>query len=425
MTASLASLRTRFRSWKKDCGFFIRWRAAALAAVRRRVAEPPRDVLIYPSDPAQIVGAIGDDAMITAVVGHFTGLDPEARFTVLCRDGAAAEIVRGAGHTPLQLPEGKNFAREMLGIFRAKPFDALVVIGADVMDGYYSAYLSKELLIAADLAARSGMRSIILGFSFNDAPPAELRKYFAGIDRAVELNVRDPISLERLRRFAPVRAIPVADSAFLISPASVDEETRRWIAAAKASGKTVLGLNLHPMLFTSDPAAALERLIAETAKALERVSGEHDAAWLLVPHDYRAPPYGDEAFLRALQAAVGERDGLMVRYFEGHHRATTLKGLAGLLDGVITGRMHLAIAALGMGTPVMCFAYQGKFAGLFRHFGLSETWLVEVGIFDRDAAFAEAVLGFFRNLAELRDTVRAQLPGVERMAALNFVRVNP
>lgn len=414
------SARDRWRDWKRESGLFLRWRRASLTASRRKAADPPSRVLIYPSDPGDIVGAIGDEAMIGTAVRHFTGLDPGADFTILCRDEAAAGIVRGAGHTPLKLPFGKLFAQEMSRLLRAGRFDALVVVGADVMDGYYSVDLSREMLVTADLAARAGMRSIVLGFSFNDAPPAVLRKYYAWLDRRVAVNVRDPISFERLKRFAPVRARLVADCAFLVPPGEVDSDTQGWIAAMKAAGRTVIGLNLHPMLFAAGEDAALERMIAEAKAGVEQAGRERDVAWLLVPHDYRAPEYGDEAFLRALRAAIGRQEGLELRYFEGHHRAATLKGLAGLLDGVITGRMHFAIAALGMGTPVMCLAYQGKFAGLFRHFGLPETALLEPGIFSRSGAFAEATMAFLGGLPALGGIVRERLPGIERLAARNF-----
>ena len=50
--------------------------------------------------------------------------------------------------------------------------------------------------------------------------------------------------------------------------------------------------------------------------------------------------------------------------------AWDVKGLCAHLDGVLTGRMHLAIAALGTGTPPLSVAYRGKFEGLMRHIGL-------------------------------------------------------
>jgi polysaccharide pyruvyl transferase WcaK-like protein len=47
-----------------------------------------------------------------------------------------------------------------------------------------------------------------------------------------------------------------------------------------------------------------------------------------------------------------------------------IKALSGQVDLVLTGRMHLAIAALGMGTPAFCTVYQGKFEGLMQMFEL-------------------------------------------------------
>ena len=42
-----------------------------------------------------------------------------------------------------------------------------------------------------------------------------------------------------------------------------------------------------------------------------------------------------------------------------------------MVDLVLTGRMHLAIAALGMGTPPLCVAYMDKFEGLFHLFDIA------------------------------------------------------
>jgi polysaccharide pyruvyl transferase WcaK-like protein len=50
--------------------------------------------------------------------------------------------------------------------------------------------------------------------------------------------------------------------------------------------------------------------------------------------------------------------------------AAETKWLTGRCSHVLTSRMHVAIAALGMGVPVSCFASRGKFHGLVEHFGL-------------------------------------------------------
>ena len=64
-----------------------------------------------------------------------------------------------------------------------------------------------------------------------------------------------------------------------------------------------------------------------------------------------------------------------------------MKGLVGLVDFAVTGRMHLAIAALGMEVPVVALAYQGKFDGMMQRFDLGQM-VFDPHTFDLDAMYA-------------------------------------
>ena len=100
--------------------------------------------------------------------------------------------------------------------------------------------------------------------------------------------------------------------------------------------------------------------------------------------------------------------------------ATDIKFICRELDVVLTGRMHLGIAALGQGTAVMGVEYQGKFEGLFRLLDLPDC------VIQSDAAVDSTVLmGQLKALIdrrkELSDRIRRHLPQVVEMSKRNFL----
>jgi polysaccharide pyruvyl transferase WcaK-like protein len=82
--------------------------------------------------------------------------------------------------------------------------------------------------------------------------------------------------------------------------------------------------------------------------------------------------------------------------------------------------MHLAIAALGMGVPVGCMVYQGKFKGLFE--GLFE--LMDCLIEPADAVDADRLALFIINLIDRRGVfhvkIKERLPMVQLLSKLNI-----
>lgn len=414
------------RSWyraRRVRAHHASWDRAVSAIQVFAPAHPARSIIILPSDPDGIVGAVGDDAMISAAIDHFRRDCAELTVKVLCRAGFAEQIVRERGWLPLAIPASRDYpARiaELLGRVRS---DALVIIGADILDGYYSPQYAMELLTAADIAARFGMRSIVLGFSFNSSPAGDLHRCFARLDKRVMLNVRDQISLERLSGFAVTCARLVADSAFTLQPSDINADYRNWIQAERRTGRIVVGINMHPMLIREQSAEETALLVRQMAAAICANSEGPPVSWILVPHDYRDEQgLGDGICLRPLRDLLAAQ-GIRYRYFEGLHRAAAIKALVGQLDGVVTGRMHLAIASLGMGVPVLCLTYQDKFEGLIRHFNLPPSTLLTPDQIKANNYLANQMKEYLHNLPDLNVKVRQRLPGVLELADKNFSEV--
>lgn len=381
-------------------------------------------VLIFPSDPDTITGALGDDAMISAIVDACTLLSGDVKFDMFCR-GSAVGIVEAKGFTPVLLPNDMGeFPARLAQMFSGAPYDALFVLGADVMDGYYSVNHSAMVLMAADLAARSGIVATVLGCSFNDKPAQQLREVYERLDPRVHLNIRDVISFERVQAFARVKPRLVADSAFTLTPGTADPSAVSWIQEQRKQGRIVIGVNVHPMLIRYATHEQVEKIIAGTVQALRSVGEHHPVSWLMLPHDYRSK-IGDLVCLSPVYERLRALPGVQCFLLEGEFRAADLKALAGELDGVITGRMHLAIAALGMGVPVLSLTYQDKFEGLYRHFGLPKTLLLAPQVFDDNAQLSGSVDDFVRCIAPLKQLVEGGKQKVIELAWKNFPLTPP
>jgi len=341
---------------------------------------------------------------------------------VLTADSVGSAAARQMGLRPFEVWRGTHLLDSVFATVEEFDPDLAVVAGGDVMDGYYSPYVSLALLATADLLARRGTRTSLLGFSCNARPASCLRAAYGLLDSRLRLNVRDPVSWARLRRFVPGSGRLVADIAFLLKPDpgfTGYDETAAWVAGRKAKGDRVLAVNVHPMLIRQAQSAQIETLAATVAEALAGLIASRPVSFLLLPHDYREQ-VGDRHCLEPMQARLAVAHPERVRYVSSEHSAAQLKALVGLADGLVGSRMHLVIAALGMGVPVAAFAYQGKFEGLFQHFELPDWLFCEPPLTAVRAPQLTAFLDRFTGaLDTLRPQVAARLPGVRTLAELN------
>ncbi|UWU67578.1 MULTISPECIES: polysaccharide pyruvyl transferase family protein [Bradyrhizobium] len=382
----------------------------------------PRRLLVLPSDPWSIHQSRGDEAMIEAAAGEMKRAYPDLEIYIVTATAAASADVRVMGFKPLELwkqPFSYETVAQELSIIRP---DFGVILGADVLDGYYSPVDAARMLLVADLMAAFGAKVSVLGFSFNSRPAKALREVFRLIDPGVVLNLRDAISLRRFDDFARKRARLVADAAFMLTPRA-DTAAVKAIAATiarqRAQGRKVFVFNIHPMLFKKPEPAKLRKMIELAASAMERLSRQHNVSWVLLAHDYR-PEIADDNCLRPLADRLKPTLGEHVHHVEQTLSAGEIKAVVGLVDGVITGRMHLAIAALGQGTPVAAITYQDKFQGLFAHFGISEQLLLSPAQFLNGDSFEQFVEHFIGAYEAAGDQVRQALPDVMELSRANI-----
>lgn len=380
---------------------------------------PPARLFIIPSDAETLTGARGDEAMMRAVADALRRRRADLHVSVLTASDQAAMSARDIGFEPVR--SNLSLSVAVQAIRDARP-DALVVIGADMMDGYYSPMTSALRLLAADRLTRDGVPSVISGFSFNARPDPLLAPIFNALDPRVRLCVRDPLSLTRLRAFCKASPILVADPAFLLQPDAVSRRVAKivdWIATRRGRGDRVFGVNLHPSLLP-DAVADQQRLTRLAAAALTSIGEAERVSWLLLAHDFRANQACGESLAEVERLAGERRLGERLLRPTDALSAAELKALCGALDGVFAGRMHLAIAALGQGTPIACLTYQDKFQGLLEHFALPHALALAPGDALRDGALEGLLRQFIAEAPAYRRRIAQRLPAIVALSEQNL-----
>ncbi|HQS98966.1 MAG: hypothetical protein B7Y26_01275 [Hydrogenophilales bacterium 16-64-46] len=382
---------------------------------------PPRFAVI-PADTGSIAGSLGDLAMLTGLIGGLRARHPDAVITVI-----------GQRDQRIAVPESSDVAvvRAWQGISGSRAFDHLIrsqhglyVMGADVLDGKYGAALVARIAAYCNHAVRLGVPVTTLGFSFNSRPRRPAVAALASLHRDVLVNLRDAQSLARFERHVARTANLCADCAFLMPPANQDnlDEVEEWIARARADGQTLIGVNLSTHALATGNSLDSDRIVVNLAAQLRNLAQQRPLACLLIPHDIK-PRSGDITLLRALDRLLVGSDKLAVRYAETP-RPDRIKRWVGQLDLVLTGRMHLAIAALGSGTPIVSITYQDKFEGLYQHFDLPLTDTLQAADCLNDT-LGQCLDSALARHTETRAQITARLPAVRELAARNLLLRRP
>lgn len=416
--------RTTLRDWE-ECR--RRARAVPQDAIR-----PMRRLVILPPYPEHVFGSKGDEATISAAVDTLREFVPGLEVGVFtsagCRD-AGALLERGWRTLPVARWRIDEITRSM-DAFGA---DGCLVIGADMMDGFYDPSKTTISLAVADMAARAGLTSVVSGFSFNANPTPSLREAFGRLDPGVVLNLRDPLSLSRFQAFTTAPARLVADVAFLLRPSETSPRVRlvrEWVRSRSRAGDVVLGVNVHPALAGESGAGQPTRMIDTVARSLGGLLERRALSVVLLSHDDREDiAVDDGACLAAIESRLPGDSRDRIHRPTSRMTAAEVKAIVGTLDAVFAGRMHAVIAALGMGVPVAAICYQQKFEGLFGMFGIRKELLAGADVLsdsDRLAAMLDVLLddlavsraGIHRTLEGVRDAAMANIAPFLRAASL-------
>lgn len=370
---------------------------------------------IMVASPAE-KGSLGDQAMVQPL--QDLALQKQMNVKQFYPKGQMPQKVQNSCAPPFEFAMVSR-KDELLFILNLLFCESIVFIGADVFDGRYNVNVCLKYLKFANIASDMGKKARYLGFSFSSKPAPEVVKCVKDSSAEIEFFVRDCDSYERFVSFTNVRNRQlVADNAFNLRPnleALTGKECSVWIKS-QPEGSVFIGVNAN-----THTAQRVEQMYDAYAREINILSKVPENHFVLVPHDMREGQSDYSSLLNILQRLpeeVQQRCFLLGKDID----AWDVKALAQSLDIIITGRMHFAIAALGVGTPAVCITYADKFNGLFKHFSLQpeefaiepEIAYGEIGIMSRNVESKLATI------TELKESVRNELVKVKQLAKINL-----
>lgn len=366
----------------------------------------PHHVLIAPPGG----GNIGDQAMVEAfiegVAGRVTVVVRSERSFVGLRDYENVDVVILPDLLYGRFPANVKAARQLSKLLDTAT--SLSVVGADIMDGAYDWQSAVSRSDAARRAARSGLSTRVLGFSWNSAPhPKALGALTRAGAAGARLLARDVRSESRLREANVANVTGVTDIVFS-SSALVDD--LRTIGPLASASEPIVLVNASGLVGRSTAQAeAYARLVEELVRL-----GYHVG---LLPHVIRTG--GDDlAECRAVFDSISPEAAEHVTLVERLLRPREVRAIAARAAFVVTGRMHLAVIALSQGVPAAVISTQGKVDGLMEAFGIPDLVIQPQDI--PSGILTEVGRTLDGTLAERRDVVAARLPDVKQRADRNF-----
>ena len=412
----------------------VRFKLALITAIRNlayRVAlryaagirtQGACSVLILPGgDGGESAGphSFGDEMLLLGLLdglkGRFLG-----NITILQMNGPTDRTVVLNGVPVKVIGFSRNWVsfssfKEFISI--AVSYSHFVVIGADVMDNAYSVLNTVQRVRFLLLAAAMGLKTVVTGCSFNEDVDPHTRELLKTAERAgTFISARDGVSLDRMLKFLTNVRL-VADLAFGIDAeehslplriAAIRDRARRW----REQDGVVIGVNLcgwhikDKDKFFTDFIAAL----------LQWDSSSRRVGLILIPHDTRNDRLSDLDTLTEFQTRLGGRITVIGTPQEVRS-GIEAKQAVRCCDVLLTGRMHLAIAALDQGVPPVSFCYQGKFEGLYQMFGLSSEWLMA---YDTPDKAVDTLRQVQDKRDEWSDVITGHVTGVRMLAHHNF-----
>lgn len=366
--------------------------------------------------PADAPGGVGDDAMVGGVIQGLREVQPSIAPVVLAPSafGKGTPFAEGA-EIAATLDQWSTPSQELKKIPGA---GRLIVLGADILDGHYSYVDAVKRIRMAGYAKESGLEARIVGFSLNDSPHPKVINEFNRLEGKVPLFLRDPISFRRAKSFFSGDIRLSADVAFML-PRSKTPYTDRVHAFAddcRAKGLRVVGLNMHELFAKSSGVEVVEKLNRAFASVVE---SHCDCGFVFIPHDFRSF-IDDRIPLRKIYSLLSQAAKERVFLVDNPIRAGEIKEICAVLDGVFTGRMHLAIAALGCGVPIFGIVYQGKFEGLLEHFQLDDRCVADpVSVVDGEY-LSSRFDDWVSRLDELKPLVSSRFEHVRSLSLSNL-----
>jgi colanic acid/amylovoran biosynthesis protein len=347
-------------------------------------------------------GSLGDQAVLCGIAEISQSLGYERPVQVMLANWRSLSCPLAQDR--INLPDRIERVSEVLDFaWKFKNCSQFMILGTDVIDGTYSSASVANLVDIVNLAARLGLAPHICAFNFSASPHPRAVERLSTLDARVRCTCRDAISLARFEAAVGRPAYLVTDPAFLMLPrlaAAGAGAASAWLGERRTAGDALIAVNANG-LATANVSAALEAYASELSAVLERAP----VSLLLLPHDDRGD-HSDLPPLRALEVLLAARFPGRICLAQPPLDAWDVKYLAGECDLVVSGRLHLAIAALSQGVPAIGFEYHDKFRGIFAQLGVEELLLAQSDLLIAGRLSA-LILRAVSTAERLRETLRS------------------
>lgn len=406
--------------WLIDLTYFL---IVAWFALTPRNTRPssPQKTLVMPASAKS--GNLGDQAMLWGLY-EFQERCAQTNDLHLCV-GTTDESWQGAmGSRFPDITFRKVWGRflsplTLFNFARIVPqYSGFYLLGADTLDGYYGLCVSRIRLRILQIAALHLDEVKVLGFSFNQNPKG-VRRIFKKLRTSVDFKARDPISQSRLKADS-VESQLVADLAFIMSanddPSERPEELTRFMSC-DGEGGLVIGVNVNCLL-----AEKYETHLDGLEYALLELATSRHCRILIVPHDTRDTrghtdfSAGEKLYTQLINRHVPAEKLYLLDILSLD--CSSIKALVAQCDLLISGRMHLGIAALSQGVPTLLFDYQGKQRGMLQLLGLGDECLVQSS--DDGVLLLEKIENLLGRSVDYKAGIEAKIPGIKLLSEENF-----
>jgi polysaccharide pyruvyl transferase WcaK-like protein len=322
-------------------------------------------------------GNIGDRAIVFSTCEELRRLDPEIRISLVSGNPRADRSFFGAEAIPRGLGGLPFLARAAL------TSDLVLCGGGGLFQDDASLvkmpYWALRIALARCLARR------VVGYSLGVGPLDQASSRIAArlaFACMHEISVRDDLAKAIAEQLTskPVHRVP--DPALML-PAASEEDANCTLkeAGVPLDGSPVIGVaarrwfhhraTLIPHKYAVKyrlrkvPGAKLcSKMITLLAQVLDRLAEGHRAHILFLP-SYNVPHEADDRICDETMRAMRSQQKSLTRIFD----PSLYKAVAGRLSVMLGSRMHPAMFAVAMGTPVVGLSYNLKFEGFFRLMG--------------------------------------------------------
>lgn len=372
-------------------------------------------VLLFTPDANSLIGSLGDAAMMTSVINTIKADSPS---TQVCIAGYKNEDIDMPGVGPMRVIGVFNKTHGITNFHRALlEARGVVMLGADIMDGHYNPGFVCQLIALANHASRYNVPVSILGFSFNKSPHPSALHAFSTLKKNIAVFIRGEPSRQRFSQLTKCQSDLVADVAFLLRPNHPGDAVLTWIRQQREKNGLVVGLNINFHAF-GRLANNIDQFVEQFIDYLPATIDQRPVSYLFIPHDFKKKS-GDMALAEIFTAKYAATFADRAWCFKTNH-PSEIKGLMNHLDFLLTGRMHLAIAALGAGTPTIGIAYQDKFEDLFMHFGLSGQGFLLTPDKCLSEKLNSTLCAAWNQQKEIRQIIASRLPTVLMLSKKNL-----